>query len=192
MGGVILRTRDWRPRRKWERRLGLKPGSLERMVFEGEASQRAMIGGASVEDIWESLAVDLGLGRDDREALRKDFFAGDFMDQELISFIESLRPGVKTGLISNAWPNAREFLEASISPGAFDQMVISAEIAMAKPDPGIYRLALDRSGVPAEAALFVDDMPRNLRAAAAAGIRPILFNGTRRTIEAVRKAMAAA
>lgn len=34
-----------------------------------------------------------------------------------------------------------------------------------KPDPAAYQLALERGGVPAAAALFVDDIPVNLQAA---------------------------
>jgi putative hydrolase of the HAD superfamily len=66
-------------------------------------------------------------------------------------------------------------------------MVISAELGVAKPDPAIYRFTLERLGVPAGAAVFVDDMPRNLEAASAVGMRPVVFNGTIRTIEAVRR-----
>jgi HAD superfamily hydrolase (TIGR01509 family) len=186
MGGVILRTHNWRPRRKWEHRLGLRPGALEQLVFEGEVSRQAMLGRATVEEIWGSVAARLGLSQEDRKQLTSDFFAGDGFDTPLLDFIHGLRPAAKTALISNAWPSARAFLEASLPPGVFDLMVISAEVGVAKPDPAIYCLALERLGVPAEAAVFVDDMPRNLEAAAAVGMRPVLFNGTIRTIEAVR------
>jgi putative hydrolase of the HAD superfamily len=145
-----------------------------------------MLGRATVEEIWGSVAARLGLNLEDRKQLTSDFFAGDGFDSPMLDFIHGLRPAAKTALISNAWPGARVFLEASLPPGVFDFMVISAEVGVAKPDPAIYRLALERLGVPAEAAVFVDDMPRNLEAAAAVGMRPVLFNGTIRTIEAVR------
>jgi epoxide hydrolase-like predicted phosphatase len=187
MGGVILRTHNWRPRRKWEQRLGLRPGALESMVFEGDVSREAMVGRATVDEIWASLAARLGLSLEDRRRLTTDFFAGDGFDAALLDFIRGLRPATKTALISNAWPGARDFLEASLPPDVFDLMVISAELGVAKPDPAIYRFTLERLGVPAGAAVFVDDMPRNLEAAAAVGMRTIIFNGTIRTIEAVRR-----
>ncbi len=189
MGGVILRTHDWRPRRKWERRLGMRPGALEKLVFEGEVSQQAMLGHATSGDIWQSVATTLGLSQVDRKALTADFFAGDGFDRDLVAFIAGLRPDVKTALISNAWAGARDFLQASLPLDAFDLMIISAEVGLAKPDPAIYRLALERLGVPAEAAVLVDDMPRNLEGAAAVGMRPVLFNGTMRTMAAVRRAI---
>ncbi|MFJ4921098.1 HAD-IA family hydrolase [Streptomyces sp. NPDC088725] len=56
----------------------------------------------------------------------------------------------------------------------FDVHVISEAVGMAKPDPAIYRLTLDRLGLPGEACVFVDDHPANLPPAAALGITTVL------------------
>ncbi len=53
----------------------------------------------------------------------------------------------------------------------FDGLVLSYEVGIAKPDPGIYQAALRTAGVTAEAAVFVDDLPENVAAAREAGIR---------------------
>ncbi|MGH2621083.1 MAG: HAD-IA family hydrolase, partial [Anaerolineales bacterium] len=58
---------------------------------------------------------------------------------------------------------------------AFDKLIISAEVGLAKPDPRIYRLALEGLGVEAGQAIFVDDFPENLEAAAALGMHPVHF-----------------
>lgn len=63
-------------------------------------------------------------------------------------------------------------------PGLFDrfhQIVVSGEERLVKPDPAIYALALDRFGLSAEQAVFVDDNPANIDAAAAMGIHAHLF-----------------
>jgi putative hydrolase of the HAD superfamily len=57
----------------------------------------------------------------------------------------------------------------------FDAVVISAEVHLVKPDPRIYHVCLDRLGVAPAQALFVDDRPENVRAAAALGIRTVEF-----------------
>jgi 2-haloacid dehalogenase len=44
-----------------------------------------------------------------------------------------------------------------------------------KPDPAIYRLALDRFGVRADETVFVDDNPANIAAARALEIESVLF-----------------
>ena len=63
-------------------------------------------------------------------------------------------------------------------PDMFDRfrdIVVSGDEKMMKPDPAIYRLALDRFGLKAEEAVFVDDNRDNVAGAAALGIHAILF-----------------
>jgi len=57
----------------------------------------------------------------------------------------------------------------------FDVEIVSALVGLAKPDPAIYRLALERLGTAPEATIFVDDYPPNVAAAAALGIQAIHF-----------------
>ena len=57
----------------------------------------------------------------------------------------------------------------------FRDIVVSGDEKLVKPDPAIYRLALDRFGIAAGDAVFVDDVPANIDAAAALGIHAILF-----------------
>lgn len=52
----------------------------------------------------------------------------------------------------------------------FQGMVISGAERLVKPDPAIYRLALDRFDLEAGAALFIDDRRENIDAADALGI----------------------
>jgi putative hydrolase of the HAD superfamily len=58
---------------------------------------------------------------------------------------------------------------------AFDHIVVSAEVGLIKPDPRIYRLALDGLGVSSEEAVFVDDMAENITGAEAVGMRGVRF-----------------
>jgi len=44
-----------------------------------------------------------------------------------------------------------------------------------KPDPGIYREALRRSGLPAEACVFIDDRPGNVEGAKRVGMHAFQF-----------------
>ncbi len=176
MGGVILRTEDHSGRERWEKRLGLAPGDLARLVFDGEASRKAVLGRASEEDIWTWVLARLGLPESERTPLSTDFFAGDRVDRRLVDFIRGLRPGVKTGMITNAWPNVRHYLEKEWHVAdAFDLIVVSAEAGLIKPDPRIYRLAFDGLGVSADEAVFVDDVAENIAGAEAVGMRGIRF-----------------
>ena len=54
------------------------------------------------------------------------------------------------------------------------QVIESCMEGMRKPEPGIYQLTLDRLGVSASQAVFLDDIPGNLRPAETLGISTIL------------------
>jgi putative hydrolase of the HAD superfamily len=96
---------------------------------------------------------------------------------------------VRTAVLSNM---SKE-LEASIRRDRplerwFDMVMISAAVRLVKPDPRIYRLCLERLGAEPAQALFVDDRPENVRAAAALGMRTVQFDGDGQ-VAAVRAAM---
>lgn len=57
----------------------------------------------------------------------------------------------------------------------FDDIVVSGEEGVAKPDPRIYEIAEARFGHPPEALFFTDDNPHNIAAAQERGWRTHLF-----------------
>jgi 2-haloacid dehalogenase len=59
--------------------------------------------------------------------------------------------------------------------GRFRDVVVSGDEKLVKPNPAIYRLALERFGLDPGDAVFVDDNAANVDAANALGIRGILF-----------------
>lgn len=100
---------------------------------------------------------------------------------EMVDFCISIRArGLATGLLTN---NAREFEELwkPLIPldELFDDVVDSSEVGMRKPAPQIYQLALERLGVNASQAVFVDDAPGNVAGAEAVGIASVLIGHER-------------
>lgn len=192
MGGVLLRSEDEGGRRKWEQRLGLADGELAEIVFNSPVSQKATLGLAGDEDVWAHVAERFGLDGEALRQLRRDFWSGDRADAELADFLRSLRPRYKTAILSNAWPGARRALtERWGLADAVDEMIISAEEGVAKPDPAIYRLAVRRLGVGLHEAVFVDDMAVNVEAARALGMYAVQFRTREQAIAEVRQILAA-
>jgi putative hydrolase of the HAD superfamily len=176
LGGVLIRTEDRSRRVVWEQRLGLAPRELDQIVFAGEMGRLAAVGKAGTEDVWTWVGQRLALDPAQLSELRRDFWRGEDLDHELVDYIRGLKASFRTGMISNAWPEIRQQIEGEWQiADAFDQLIISAEVGLAKPDPRIYRLALERLEVEAGEALFVDDFLENLEAAAALGIHPVHF-----------------
>jgi putative hydrolase of the HAD superfamily len=177
-GGVLMRTRSGSSRRALEQRLGLRPNTVDDRVFGCEISQRGMRGEVGELAVWQYLETDLDLVRHGLtwQEFQTAFFAEDFLDEELMTLIQSVRPGLKTGLISNAWDGLREVLHTRVRiAAAFDVLVISAEEKIAKPDPRIYQIALERLGVQAADAIFLDDFIENIQAANALGLIGVHF-----------------
>jgi putative hydrolase of the HAD superfamily len=180
-GGVLMRTRTDASRRALEQRLGLLPHTIEARVFSSELSLSAQRGEISEDAFWRTLERDLDLPRFGTtwQEFQREFFADDFLDDELVALMRSVRPGVQTGLISNAWSGLREVLHTRVPiADAFDTLVISAEEKIMKPDPRIYQLALDRLGLEPPEAIFLDDFIENIHAAKALGLIGIHFQSS--------------
>ncbi|MDN3355591.1 HAD family phosphatase [Actinomadura sp. DC4] len=75
--------------------------------------------------------------------------------------------GVRTCLLSNSWGNT---YPRELFAELFDQVVISGEVGLRKPDPAIFRHALDLLGLPSEECAFIDDIEHNTNAAERLGI----------------------
>ena len=177
-GGVLVRTRTDRARRELERRIGRPAGSLEHDVFASELSLSAQRGAITEEQFWREIEAWFDLPRFGLSGpdFRNEFFRDDFLDHDLVDLIRSVRPAVRTGLISNAWSGLRGLLQTVFAiHDVFDAVVISAEEKVMKPDARIYQLALDRLGVRADEAIFLDDFAVNIDAANALGVRGIHF-----------------
>jgi putative hydrolase of the HAD superfamily len=86
--------------------------------------------------------------------------------------------GGRTAFLSNSGPEVMARVRADHPLEArFDAVVISCEVGLAKPDPRIFRLCLERLGLSAADALFVDDRADNVEAAASLGLQTLRFEG---------------
>ena len=174
-GGVLMRTADPGPRLAWDARLGLAAGSLNRLVFESGDWRRAQLGQISEEEVWSNLGARLHLAPEALDELRRDFWAGDQLDADMVALIRRLRPHFKTALLSNFPASLRALLtQCNVTP-VFDAIVISGEVGVVKPDARIYLLAAERLGVPVGECLFVDDFIENVAGAQAAGMQTLHF-----------------
>jgi epoxide hydrolase-like predicted phosphatase len=176
IGGVLVRTEDRRPRGEYARRLGLTYQELDELVFNGGTAAQASVGAISAEQHWKGVLAELNLPAEELPNLQNAFWGGDRLDTGLVEYIQTLRPRYRTALLSNGWSHLRQWIDKTWKIGeSFDQVLISAEVGAAKPDPRVFHLALERLGVSPTEALFVDDFIENVEGARAVGMRAILF-----------------
>jgi glucose-1-phosphatase len=184
LGGVLVRTEDPAPRIRLAGRLGISPEKLGRLVFESESAIRAALGEISTLEHWEAVRQELNLSPAEIPIVEMEFWEGDRLDDALVDALRSLRPRVKTALLSNAWDNLRHMLEEHWKiADAFDEIIISAELGLVKPDPRVYELAYARLAVEPAEAVFVDDFPENVEGARAAGMQAIWFRSSEQVLE---------
>lgn len=187
VGGVLFHQTDKSRQRSWEERLGLAVDTLGSTIWRMPISAQAEIGLASRAAVWTEAARRFLLNPAEAAALEGDFFSGSEWNVQLIDYARSLRGRYKTGILSNAWPDARAAIHDWVNEAAFDDLIFSAEVGLAKPDRRIYTLALDRLQVQPAEAIFIDDVQENVAAAQTIGMAGIRYESTEQTIAAIEQ-----
>jgi len=146
-------------------------------------------GELAVEDFEHLLSAALALEGSTVEArglVGKMFADLAIYEDSMTSLVTRARAaGIRTGLLSNSWGNEYDRTDWH---EMFDAVVISGEVGMRKPEPGIFELAVDRMGLPADECVFIDDMAHNIVAAEQAGLVGIVhrtFDETAAELEAL-------
>ena len=188
-GGVMVPFDQLDSLQEQEARLGLQPGGLVEILWRSADWRLAEVGAITDEEYWRRTGAQLGLHT--TEAIRdfqQDLFRDAKTDRRMADLVRRLRGRYRTGLLSNASDVLPRLLRERYGlDGLFDMEVVSALVGLAKPDPAIYRLALERLGTAPEATIFVDDYEPNVASAAALGIRAIHFVGYEALILALQK-----
>jgi putative hydrolase of the HAD superfamily len=187
LGGVIVRTEYQAPREQLAERLGMEYDDLDRIVFNSETGQQASTGAITSDQHWEAIMKRLKRPLDEMPSIRQEFFAGDIIDRDILNFLRSLRITHKTGLISNAWSDLRDYMMREKMIDAFDHIVISAEVGVAKPEPGIFQIALKQAGVSPDEAVFVDDFYVNIEGCEKVGIKGIHFKDAESALQQLKQ-----
>lgn len=122
--------------------------------------------------------LDLGLSEKQRKEIARDRACNmnNYIPYPGIQeVLETLSKTHKLGVISDTWPSIEQQLDYIGISRYFSFRTFSCSLGVFKPDSRMYLDALEKSGVPASEAAFIDDNPCNLDGAAALGITPILI-----------------
>lgn len=160
----------------WYRDKRLKRGFIDeniKNVFE-----KFDLGELSENDILDYFLKYDGVNST-KEKLREEIDNYLSVDIKLVKIIKNLKArGYKTVLLSNAnssffyrkvYPTYPEFKKP------FDEIIISSEIGMVKPNKNIYEYTLKKIKSKPEESLFVDDSKINIDNAVALGIHGYLY-----------------
>jgi len=173
--GVLLISEE----RKIEATVAKNLGVTEEAIgnyFHSEFNDRVDLGEHTQEEFWIRLLDHLGLPHERLDHINDFFYRDFYIDQDLLGKIIDFRKKYKTAILSNYSDVLREMLETRWRvDGAFDEIIISWEEKIIKPDPRIFELTLQRLGVEKEEAVLIDDRIVNIHGAQKFGLHTVYF-----------------
>jgi putative hydrolase of the HAD superfamily len=159
--------------RRIAERLGVDPDRFHRIWRESRSERD----GGSLADSFRSVGAT-NESLPELLDLRRDAFREVAVPRE--GALETLRElrerGFRLGMISVCSDEVAELWEETPFAGLFDSTVFSCSVGLRKPDPAIYRLALDELDVEPADVMFVGDGANDeLAGAERVGMRAVLI-----------------
>lgn len=115
-----------------------------------------------------------GEGLNGKKILR-DIMEGAEVNFELFDFIGKLHKRYKTGILSNTGGLFWRYFDREEMAKYFDDVLLSYEVGIVKPDPRIFELAAERLGVGSDECVFVDDSEENVKVAEGCGMKGVVY-----------------
>ena len=175
-GGVLWDMR-WDVARELDRRHGLPRSSVFETLYRSDAWSE-IERGTGDPAAWRDAAhraLEARAGGP-LPPLHEEWLTAQGTIGPNLELVRALRTDYRLSILSNADLSLRRRLQEEIGISQlFDDIICSAEVGMAKPDPQIYLLACERLGLPAAACVFIDDHAPNVSAAESAGLRGVLY-----------------
>jgi epoxide hydrolase-like predicted phosphatase len=140
-------------------------------------------------ELWQQATEKLGIRPVElEENLIGRAFSESFQSyKDVLDFVEELRAeGQKLAVLSNTNDVHADITKQKKVFEPFDEVFLSQELGMRKPDPAIYEHVLGKLAIKPEEAIFVDDSSENVSAAASLGIKTVLAQGPDQIINEVR------
>jgi HAD superfamily hydrolase (TIGR01549 family) len=109
------------------------------------------------------------------------------IDPECLQVLQALHSGYTLGLISNFDhpPHVHQVIDEYALRQWFSVIVISGEVGVKKPQPEIFHLALEQTGMAPMEVVYVGDTAEDVQGARAAGMHPIMIRRERQRPQAL-------
>lgn len=158
----------------------IAPFWLRRYFSEAEAANlksgliaEADSGQISQAELFAALGNRSGISR---QKVEDEWWELVEIDQSIVDIICELLGRYQVSLLTNSpSPFVRQILSDYDLGRLFQTIVVSSEVGLVKPNPGIYHCVLAGLGIAAENGVMVDDNPVNIAGAEAVGLRGLLY-----------------
>lgn len=137
------------------------------------------LGTLNIHDYWRRVEADTGA--DWSESTLHLLWVTDFrgwlsVEPGTIEVLTDLRDGgTRLALLSNAGADFGSYFRHGLFGALFESVFVSGELLLAKPDPSVFRHALDELGIDAKDAVFIDNRADNVAGAESIGITGHVF-----------------
>ncbi len=109
-------------------------------------------------------------------------------NKELYKFAFGLKnKGYKIAILSDQWPVSKEALFKKRYIKKFNNVVVSCDVGVRKPNPKIYKIVLKKLKLSPEKCVFIDNQIWNIKPAKKLGMKTILFKSNKQTINDLKK-----
>ncbi|MFC5822764.1 HAD family hydrolase [Nonomuraea insulae] len=163
----VLRHFDHAGQAEIEARYGLP---LMKTAFDPELIMPPTLGQATEAQWAESIAVALGGDERARQAVAEFMAIRFWVDEEVKELLARAQEQVPVIIVTNAMDTLEGHIDLLGLTYFADDVVSSARVGVAKPDPRIYEIAAERAGAAPGRCLFVDDRLPNVEAARVLGM----------------------
>ncbi len=174
LGGVYLNRGFWIANEKFAQKFNIPKEKIIDVLIKKNYTN-LFSGKLSEEEYWEQSIKELNIDTTAVE-MRSILLDSYELNHELVDWIDTIRTTKKVGLISDQIIHWWNFFDTkfTISPH-FDDIIISADVGVHKPDPKIYEIMIKQAHVKPSEILFIDDLQINLPATKNQGINTILY-----------------
>lgn len=194
-GGVLYLTPNLKWLSRWKKVFGLQDDPEISAILanpnESELMDEICLGHVSEDAIWDLMAERWHIQPDLLKKFKHNVTSKRMLNQPIVDLLAELYQNYQTGILSNAGDQTRSLM---VDVFKLDQLVedivISAEEGVIKPDPAIYEIALGRLRAKPEETLFLDDYMPNIEAAQELGMAAVQFIDNQQATSDIRKLLA--
>lgn len=190
-GGVIIEQPSDRWVGLWKKVLGAEelPEIVEMLEnpHESQLVKDICLGKIPEDTMWRIMAEKWHFRPSINGFFRRWLFSKRQLNQHMVKFLGQLNGHYQTAILSNAGDQSRRLMKEVYRLGEYvDEIIISAEEGVIKPDPRIFEIAMDRMRTKPETSLLLDDHLANVEAARAFGMHAVQFINHYQAIRMVR------
>ena len=175
MGGVLVWTHWERATGPLAKSAGMSQERVLETLFSTDANLSYMRGDIDSSEFAKGVSERLGLDIPEDELLGiwESILAPNL---EALPVLERLKGKYRLVLGSNTDPgHFRRSVELQPALGLFDDLLLSYELGVCKPDLAFFERGLASLEIPAQECVFIDDVAENVESARGVGIEAIQF-----------------